>query len=752
MKKLWLNNEAPKCLTRVRTKKIIDFLVSAKVWHENNEEILEIAVYRFNDKQLVKRFFFPKNNQLSEWYCYDCEKDKSDTKTRIKKFRWLDYYTDKITSVMIQNFFNIETNDIITWINEQQDSINRNKVIKKQNARTERNNMYLSLIENSVIPDFADYVKEWIEKNDNIGFKSTRKNGSYKIQCSHCWNTFRYFEHHLSNYDQVVCPHCGRKLITLFASANDYRLDYGMNIGVLCETACGIALRIYHVNRVDYTTEEYERYLFTEKKTYHYKHEGRVAYGFSNYVEKYNSWYETNELLYDSFVLYNNFSKVSDSVLSSAVKDFLTTVNSWNAVVYLHRYHRLKILEYLTKLGYYGIVKDLSSEYGFNANTKLINVTGRNISEVIGIDINKVTALVEKKDITLDLLRLIQCADKYNRKLTTDSVSELLKYCQYDKMLKYCSPKKLVNYLTRHAINEHDYCDYLYQLESLEYDMTDKHLLYPQNFLGSHQELSLMLKLSEKKIYDVQVQTIYEKCHKLCEWSDGTYSILMPKNCAEIIAEGIAQKHCVGNYCERVAKGESIILFLRRSEDLEKPFLTMEIRYDMKKLDIVQCRGMCNQDPPVELRAGIDNFIVNYSKWFRRRSTDGFKSQIIANYYKAVIKDEDGRYLSNFDRNTEYKIGEIATTDVNTDPDAVAVKGLHIASLEFAQKYGDSWKNVTILEVEVNIHDLIIPNAKDQVRTSRFKVIREVPMSEMGEWGERHSLKNKEKRAAEHVA
>ena len=83
----------------------------------------------------------------------------------------------------------------------------------------------------------------------------------------------------------------------------------------------------------------------------------------------------------------------------------------------------------------------------------------------------------------------------------------------------------------------------------------------------------------------------------------------------------------------------------------------------------------------------------------------------------------------------EFRIGEWKEEELDRNPDRVAVKGLHIASLEFAQRWGNSWDDVAILEVETNIHDVVVPDAKDQVRTSRFRVIREVPFEEMGEWG-----------------
>jgi hypothetical protein len=108
-----------------------------------------------------------------------------------------------------------------------------------------------------------------------------------------------------------------------------------------------------------------------------------------------------------------------------------------------------------------------------------------------------------------------------------------------------------------------------------------------------------------------------------------------------------------------------------------------------------------------------------------------------ARYYKAVVKNGN-EYFSIWDNKTKYRIGEICETEIDTDPDKVCVKGLHIASLDFAMDFGKHNKNAVILEVEVNIHDIVVPDAKDQIRTSRFKVLREVPPEELGEWGRTH--------------
>lgn len=165
----------------------------------------------------------------------------------------------------------------------------------------------------------------------------------------------------------------------------------------------------------------------------------------------------------------------------------------------------------------------------------------------------------------------------------------------------------------------------------------------------------------------------------------------------------------------------------------------MEIKPVMRKLDIVQCRGYKNEDESEEIRAEVDKFLAEYESWFNSRSTT-VKEDLKRIYYKAV-KKSNGKYISAWDNKTEYVPGQILETETDKNPDRVAVKGIHIASLEFAQNYGGGWTDVAILELEVNINDIVVPDAKDQIRASRVKVIREVPFQEMGEWGAKRLTK-----------
>ena len=64
--------------------------------------------------------------------------------------------------------------------------------------------------------------------------------------------------------------------------------------------------------------------------------------------------------------------------------------------------------------------------------------------------------------------------------------------------------------------------------------------------------------------------------------------------------------------------------------------------------------------------------------------------------------------------------------------------GIHIAHLNWALNFGsDFLDDMTIIEVETKIKDIVVPiNTDGKVRTSEVKVLREVPLSECGLYGQ----------------
>lgn len=85
---------------------------------------------------------------------------------------------------------------------------------------------------------------------------------------------------------------------------------------------------------------------------------------------------------------------------------------------------------------------------------------------------------------------------------------------------------------------------------------------------------------------------VYQRITNQLDFEQNGMRILYPASPDDIIAEGQALHHCVGGYVDRVAREECIILFLRQTSQLEKPFYTIEVRNQ----EVVQVRGDHNTE------------------------------------------------------------------------------------------------------------------------------------------------------------
>lgn len=92
------------------------------------------------------------------------------------------------------------------------------------------------------------------------------------------------------------------------------------------------------------------------------------------------------------------------------------------------------------------------------------------------------------------------------------------------------------------------------------------------------------------------------------------------KSGEEIKEEGRTLHHCVGTYVERVARGETMILFIRRIEKPAEPFYTMEFR-DGK---VVQCRGKHNCAMTKEIKA----FAMAFEKKMKLESNMRIRTKV----------------------------------------------------------------------------------------------------------------------------
>ena len=146
-----------------------------------------------------------------------------------------------------------------------------------------------------------------------------------------------------------------------------------------------------------------------------------------------------------------------------------------------------------------------------------------------------------------------------------------------------------------------DYLDYYDQCRELELDWSRKRNRFPVNFEKTHRELSKRLAERQKAIDEAKYQNAVKVLYDTAagRYEDDNFCIMIPATGEEIREEGRQQHHCVGGYVDKVLRKECFIVFLRKKEEPDKPFYTVELSRD---LNIRQCRGLrnCSQTPEVK--------------------------------------------------------------------------------------------------------------------------------------------------------
>ena len=69
----------------------------------------------------------------------------------------------------------------------------------------------------------------------------------------------------------------------------------------------------------------------------------------------------------------------------------------------------------------------------------------------------------------------------------------------------------------------------------------------------------------------------YERYKNNLTFSYGNYVVVLPKNIQDLVTEGNEMHHCVGSYRDRVANGDTLIVFIRHKDTPNKCYITAEI-------------------------------------------------------------------------------------------------------------------------------------------------------------------------------
>ena len=172
--------------------------------------------------------------------------------------------------------------------------------------------------------------------------------------------------------------------------------------------------------------------------------------------------------------------------------------------------------------------------------------------------------------------------------------------------------ERYFSYKDKHDISDYLYLDYIRACNFLNLDCHDDAIRYPKDFHRWHD-----IRIEERRVIEAERKRLRkekaregketlvknfliaaEKYLPLADFDkDKNYAIFIARSPAELIKEGNALSHCVGHngYDKKMAKQETLIFFVRKMEELDKPFVTIE--YSLKTKKVLQCYAYKNTKP-----------------------------------------------------------------------------------------------------------------------------------------------------------
>lgn len=307
-------------------------------------------------------------------------------------------------------------------------------------------------------------------------------------------------------------------------------------------------------------------------------------------------YYDIREEDYGKWEWYDKIGIQYPVINPEILKETEYQYSGWNEeigmdlVEYLRLWKENPDVEYFGKIGLYpkqSLLKKVKKDKGFAKflwNNRDVDFRYYLASDIIRAYDNHIS-LGEGREIGEE----IRSAQKFCREISA------LKGVKVDKV-------KIYRYCIKNGINQ-AYNDYLDAIMNLGYDLNDTKNLYPRDFRRMHdlrvnewnREKARRNKKENRRLRD-RFRTAAVNYQKYA-FEDEVFCIVIPKGIWDLKHEGRVLDHCVGKmgYDMKMVNGDSFIAFLRKIEEKENPYVTIE--FDIRRKKIVQIYGKHDSIP-----------------------------------------------------------------------------------------------------------------------------------------------------------
>ena len=471
--------------------------------------------------------------------------------------------------------------------------------------------------------DLQEYCDNNVFEYGYIFFDKLTKSRRRYGKCGSCGKKYRIPADVRQN-QETVCPHCGQK--SQYKAA--WRVKCVEERAKICITAKvhdQLLIRWIDVIRVSYEKTKsytfvdyaYNLYLLDQKNgtlySYEYKTAPycnykewyRLANGSQNYSTAYIYTNNLNEVFGNRYYNVDMKSGLEGKRIQICFTSLLNSLKQYPAAEYLFKLNMPLLAEHAASMT---SGKDLKKP-GFSevlgiSKQYLPMYNSMNVSYEEHMIIKSYGAWVSKED--LSAFRSLKIETYEGRDLAKNA----MKTMSFGKFVRYFGKQmQITKKSAKFLMIQHR--DYLDMAKDLKIDLSRKAVRFPSNVCDAHdavlKEFNRQKFEAENAAFIEAVTPIYARL-AVKEFENEKYCIVLPQLRTDLIAEGTTLRHCVGGsgYRDNHMKGIRMIFFIRKKEQPERPYFTMEI--DMQQCRIVQIHGAGNCTPPKEVRDFANSF------------------------------------------------------------------------------------------------------------------------------------------------
>lgn len=550
-------------------------------------------------------------------------------------------------------------------------SYKEEKYGREKREKTEQNrvNKVNAIMEK--IPEIPQGITEWINQKE-IGREdyAMKNRETGKWSCSHCGEEFegerlnRADGEKPRNNDMVICPACKKEIkyltrkkkvdiITHFALVQPIDKEISVvryfdaeiqciggrkRIGIDEAVRIVLKKRMYGLahNYYPACTIYYNQYgLGVEWVEEGVTHKGH----FDNKSNRANRR-EYAGYLYDAGIeealkgtAYKEWARLFEQMAAAGLK------LNYNKLMIMRDRNFISVIEMLFKGRFYKLLEETSENVSIWAEryVGMLRMAGNTIEDVFDIgDRQKINRIREKNGGEL-MVNWMRWSDRHHTKISDKALQWVMKnnieYKEMQWMLQRMSLEQAMNYVERQKKESYKgknakqvisaYEDYMAMCDKLHKDTRDEMIYRPRELkrrhneaVGAIEQMRAQLKAEEYSKKFSEAEQVLKAIKEKYEYAGEDYFIIVPQRIVDIVAEGNYLHHCAGatdRYFDRIKQHETYICFLRKTNEPDTPFYTIEVEPGGT---IRQHRGYLDEEPEIDK---IKPFLREWQKEIKKR-------------------------------------------------------------------------------------------------------------------------------------